>query len=196
MRVETEAIVVAVRGHGEHGAIVRAVTAEHGLLVGYVRGGRSRRLRPVLVPGNVIVGGWRSRTDSQLAALIVELIHGRAALLAEPLAAAALEWTTALAAATLPEGQTYPRVHAALDGVLTAIETAASARGWAAALVGYEEVVLAELGYGVAPTVAVDMGQALAENGRRLAADLLTERRAAPLAARARLVERLARALG
>uniref|UniRef100_UPI0015760DD4 recombination protein O N-terminal domain-containing protein n=1 Tax=Sphingomonas bacterium TaxID=1895847 RepID=UPI0015760DD4 len=54
MHIETEAIVCAVRAHGEHGAIVRALTAEHGLLAGYVRGGRSRRLRPVLVPGNVV----------------------------------------------------------------------------------------------------------------------------------------------
>ncbi len=34
------AIVCAVRLHGEHGAIVRALTSEAGLLGGYVQGGR------------------------------------------------------------------------------------------------------------------------------------------------------------
>jgi DNA repair protein RecO (recombination protein O) len=70
-------------------------------------------------------------------------------LFAEPLAAAALEWATALTAAGLPDGQAYPRLHAALDGVLDAIEAAPSARGWAVALVRYELLMLAELGFGL-----------------------------------------------
>lgn len=194
MRVECEAIVVGVRAHGEHGAIVRVLTADHGLLAGYVRGGRSRRLRPVLVPGNAVVTELRARTDAQLAAMTVELAHGRAGLLAEPLAAAAIEWTTALVAAALPEGQPYPRIHAALDAMLTAIESAPSARGWSDALVGYEAVVIASLGYGDA-VAAASLAEALRANGRVIAESILTERRAAPLAARERLVERLLRAV-
>ncbi|MDQ2879636.1 MAG: recombination protein O N-terminal domain-containing protein, partial [Pseudomonadota bacterium] len=53
MHVRAEALIVAVRAHGEHGAIVRAMTAGDGLLAGYVRGGRSSRLRPVLQPANL-----------------------------------------------------------------------------------------------------------------------------------------------
>ncbi len=195
VQIETEALVVGVRAHGEHGAVVRVLTAAHGLLAGYVRGGRSRQLRPVLVAGNIVRAELRARTDTQLAALTVELIHGRAGLMAEPLAAAALEWTTALVAVTLPEGQPYPRIHAALDGVLTAIESAPSARGWAMALVRYEGVVLAELGYGGEPRDDGDLVSLLNDNGRRLAADLLVDRRAQPLAARERLVDRLLRAV-
>lgn len=195
MRIETEAIVVGVRAHGEHGAVVRVLTADHGLLAGYVRGGRSRRLRPVLVPGNTVVADLRARTESQLAALTVELVHGRAGLLAEPIAAAALEWVTALVAVSLPEGQPYPRAHTALDAMLVAIESAPSARGWAQALVGFERVVLAELGYG-GEDRSDGLLAALAHNGQRLASDLLVDRRAQTLAARERLVERVARALG
>jgi DNA repair protein RecO (recombination protein O) len=39
MHVAAPAIICAVRAHGEHGAIVRALTPEDGLLAGYVRGG-------------------------------------------------------------------------------------------------------------------------------------------------------------
>ncbi len=124
MRIECEAIVVGVRAHGEHGAIVRLMTADHGLVAGYVRGGRSRQLRPVLSPGNLVRADLRARVETQLAALTVEMVKARTALLGEPLAAAAIEWTTALVAAALPEGQAYPRIHAALDGVLTAIKSA------------------------------------------------------------------------
>ena len=54
LSLTTIAIVCSVRHHGEHGAIVRLLTPDHGLLPGYVRGGRSRALRPVLLPGNIV----------------------------------------------------------------------------------------------------------------------------------------------
>lgn len=149
MHLRAEALILAVRAHGEHGAIVRALTAEHGLQSGYVSGGRSRRVRPVLQPANLVLGEWRARTDEQLAQFSVELIRSRAPLYAEPLPAAALEWVTALAATTLPEAQPYPRLHAALEGVIGAIEAAPAARGWAVGLARYELLMLAELGFGL-----------------------------------------------
>ena len=190
MQIRAPAIVVAVRAHGEHGAIVRALTAEHGLLAGYVRGGRSRRVRPILSVGNVVAADFRARNDVQMAALDVELIASRAPLLSEPLAAAAIEWVTALSAVALPEGHPYPRVHDALDGVLAAVEMAPSARGWVIALQRYEALILAELGYGN------DDLDGLTSNGLRLRDDLLTGRRAEILPARERLIERIDRALG
>lgn len=197
MHLETRAIICAVRAHGEHGAIVRAMTPADGLRAGYVRGGKSRRLRPVLMAGNLIEAEYRARTDEQLAFLSVELVHSRAFLLSEPLASAGIEWATALAAAALPEGQSYPRVYQGLDGLLSAIEAAPSARGWAAALVRYELLLLGELGFGLddveldALPPTVDEGLRL--TGDRLARDLLGDRRIDVLAARERLVERLKR---
>lgn len=158
MHVEALAIVCAVRAHGEHGAIVRALTPDDGLLAGYVRGGRSRRLRPVLVPGNLVRAEFRARTEEQLPALIVELSESRAAMMSEALPAAAIEWATALTAAALPEGQPYPHLHGALDAVLAAVISAPAARGWAAALVQYELLLLAELGFGLDLSACVATG--------------------------------------
>ncbi|MEO5810468.1 MAG: DNA repair protein RecO [Sphingomicrobium sp.] len=149
MRLTTPAIVVALRQHGEHGAIVRLMTPDHGLQAGYVRGGRGRRMRPVLVPGNVVEASLAARTEGQLAQATIELVHSRAPLLAEPLPAAAIDWASALTATALPEGQPYPRLYAALDGLLGAIEAAPAASGWGAALVRYELLMLAELGFGL-----------------------------------------------
>ncbi|MGC6400573.1 DNA repair protein RecO [Sphingomonas sp. FW199] len=149
MHLIAPATILSVRLHGEHGAIVRGLTEEAGVVAGYVRGGHSRRLRPILQPGNRIAGEWRARTEDQLPGMTAELIHSRAPLFAEPLPAAAIDWATALTAATLPEGQPYPRLHATLEALLTAIEAAPAARGWAAALVRYELLVLGELGFGL-----------------------------------------------
>lgn len=196
MHFAGEAIVVAVRAHGEHGAVVRVLTADQGLLAGYVRGGRSRQLRPVLMAGNIAKADLRARTDTQLAAMTVELVHGRAGLIAEPLAASALEWATALVAAALPEGQPYPHIHAALSGLLDAIEAAPSARGWSKALVTFENVVMASLGYGTDGSERREtLADELRASGRRLAETILTDRRGAIFAARERLVDRLLRAV-
>jgi DNA repair protein RecO (recombination protein O) len=160
MRIEAQAIVCSVRSHGEHGAIVRALTPADGIQAGYVRGGRSRRLRPVLLPGNLVQAEFRARTDDQLAHLTVELLASRAPLHVEALPAAAIDWVCALTAAALPEGQPYPRLYEVLDGVLGAIEAAPSAKGWASALVRYELLLLGELGFGL------DLSECAATGGR------------------------------
>jgi len=149
VKVETGAIVCALRNHGEHGAIVRLMTPEQGLIAAYVRGARGRRMRPVLIAGNVVQAELSARTETQLPQATVELIHSRGPLLSEPLPAAAIEWATVLTATALPEGQPYPRLYEALEGLLDAIEAAPSANGWGAGLVRYELLLLAELGFGL-----------------------------------------------
>ena len=194
MHLHAPAIILAVRPHGENNAVVRAMTAGAGMLAGYVRGGRSRALRPVLQPGNAVTGEWRARTEDQLPALTLELVHSRAALHTEPLAAAALEWVTALAAVALPEGLPYPRLYAALEGTIGAIAAAPAARGWVVALVRYETLLIAELGYGRAEAPGGPERDAdwetlfllLERTGRAIETHVLTDRRAEALAARAR----------
>lgn len=149
MRFTTPAIVVALRQHGEHGAVIRLMTPDHGLQAAYVRGAKGRRLRPVLLPGNQVEALLSARTETQLAQATVELVHSRGPLLQEPLPAAAIDWACALTATALPEGQPYPRLYEALDGLLSAIEAAPSASGWGAGLVRYELLLLAELGFGL-----------------------------------------------
>ena len=149
MRIEAPAIVLALRAHDEHGAVVRLMTEEHGLQAGYVRGARGRRMRPVLIAGNLVSATLSARTDSQLPQATVELTHSRAPLMGEPLPAAAIEWATALTATALPEAQFYPRLYSALDALLAAIEAAPSASGWGTVLVRYELLLLAELGFGL-----------------------------------------------
>jgi|TARA_R110000772_G_scaffold15072_48_gene43616 DNA repair protein RecO (recombination protein O) len=148
--LRTLAIICSVRSHGEHGAVVRSLTPENGLVSGYVRGAHSRTMRPVLIPSNIVQADYRARTEDQLASMTAELQMSRGPFLGEPLASAALDWVTALTAATLPEEHSYPQIHSALSALLDAICSAPSAKGWAAALVRYELLLLSELGFGLA----------------------------------------------
>lgn len=195
MRVS--AIVVAARPQGETGALARLFTAEAGLVAAYVAGGRGRVMRAVLVPGNRVTAELTYRPGSQLPFARLELEQSRAALITEPLPAAAMQWACALTAATLPERQPYPSLHAAFDALLDAIAIAPSARGWVAGLIGYETLILSELGYGgEAPAAAADWPAQMAMLGileRRLAHYLLAGDRRDVMGARKRLTERLAR---
>jgi DNA repair protein RecO (recombination protein O) len=199
LRSASDAIICAVRPHGETGAIVRCLTPQQGLLAGYVQGARGRALRPVLIAGNVVKAEWRGRVVGQLPSMLVDLQHSRGQLLGEPLATAAIEWACALTAATLPEAHPYPRLHTALDGLLLAVELAPAARRWASAMARYEALLLSELGYGGGDALCgedtADALVAMAANREALIVHILGERRSNILSARERLVDRLKRAV-
>lgn len=197
MHVRAPAIILAARQHGETAVVARFLTAEFGMVASYVAGGRGRALRPVMIPGNAVDLQLSARSDSQLPFAKAELVASRGPWLGEPLAAAAIGWVCALTATALPERQPYPTLYQALTGTLEAICHAPSARGWASALVGYEALLLRELGYGGAdgrpqgdlPTVL----EAMDALGPPLEHYLLADRRGDVMAARARLRDLLGR---
>jgi DNA repair protein RecO (recombination protein O) len=187
MHIETHAIVCAVRAHGETGTIVRLLTPNEGLIAGYLRGGRSRTMRPILQPGNLVSAEFRGRAEAQLPSLAVEPLHSRGQLMSEPLAVAAIGWVCALAASSLPERHPYPDIYAGLDGMLTAIEAAPSARGWASGLAAYEGLILSALGYGGGDADLKATGKGLAEH-------IFNDRKADVMAARERLIHLMEKA--
>src|SRR3546814_18025560 len=64
-QIVTPAIICAVRHHGEHGVIARLMTPDNALMAGYVRGGRTTRLRPVLMTSNLVQADFGARTGDQ-----------------------------------------------------------------------------------------------------------------------------------
>jgi DNA repair protein RecO (recombination protein O) len=149
VHIDTPAIVIALLPHGEHGAVVRFLTPENGLLAGYVRGGRSRKLRPVLQPGNGVVLQMRARVDTQLAAATVELTDARAALATTSAALAALDWLTTLTAAALAEADPHPALYRALEALVIGIAAGAAPLQLGEGVVRYEHLLLGELGFGI-----------------------------------------------
>lgn len=149
MDVETPALIIGVLPHGEHGAVARFLTPAHGLLAGYIRGGRSRRLRPVLAIGNSVALHLHARVESQLAAATIELTTSRAALALGALGAASLEWLTGLTASLLSEAIPHPPLYAALDGLLDAMALGATPTRAMAGVARYELLLMTELGFGL-----------------------------------------------
>jgi DNA repair protein RecO (recombination protein O) len=197
MTSRASSIVLASRPQGETGAMVRVLTAGAGLVAAYVAGGRGRQMRAVMVPGNRVAAEFSTKPGSQLLFARLELEHSRAALITEPLPAAAIQWACALTATALPERQPYPSLHEALDALLEAIAIAPSARGWVSGLIAYEMLLLSELGYGgTVPAPAPDLPAQLAQLATleaRIAHYLLAGAKSDVMGARKLLTERLMR---
>jgi DNA repair protein RecO (recombination protein O) len=196
MHLRAPAIVCAARAHAEVGVIVRLLTLDHGLIGAYVAGGRGRHLRPVVIPGNLVEAELHARAEGRMPSARVELVASRGPWLSEPLPAAAIAWVTALTASTLPERHAYPALHAALEAVLDAICRAPSARGWVPGLLGYEALLLRELGYGDHRGEIANLPDQLAafdRMGTVLVRYPLADRRGDVMGSRALLRERLAR---
>lgn len=146
MEWKDEGIVLAVKRHGETSAIAELLTATRGRSLGLVRGGRSRQMRPVLQPGNIVIATWRARLEEHLGNFALEPLELKAGLLiGEAMRLAALTTLTA-EAQLLPEREPHPRLYEAMRIVLDALENEST---WPALLVRWELGLLDELGFGL-----------------------------------------------
>jgi len=146
MEWRDEGIILGLRKHGETSVIAEVMTHAHGRHMGIVRGGRSKRLQPVLQPGNSVDLVWRARLDEHLGQYQVELINGRAGRLME--SAIGVHGVQAMAALLrlLPERDSHARLHDAFAIILDSLDTPAEA---GALYVRFELAILEDLGFGL-----------------------------------------------
>jgi len=79
MEWRDDGLIIGTRDHGETSMIIEAMTRAHGRHFGLVRGGRSKRLRPLLQPGTYAEFVWRARLDEHLGTFAVEPVKLRTA---------------------------------------------------------------------------------------------------------------------
>ncbi|HWA90798.1 MAG TPA: DNA repair protein RecO [Rhizomicrobium sp.] len=144
-----DAIVLSVRALGESGAIVEALTRAHGRHLGLVRGGASRKMKPVLQPGNSIAVHWRARLSEHLGSFAVELAKARAGgLMDNREALAGLNAFAAVASAAMPEREAHAPVFLGA-GILLDAMSEDGIDHWGALYVRWEAGLLDALGFGL-----------------------------------------------
>ena len=146
MQWTDEGIIIGTRRHGETSLIVELMTPAHGRHLGLVRGGRSRRLQPILQPGNSVAATWRARLDEHLGTYTVEPTTQRASRLIE--GAAGLYGIQMLAGLLrlLPERDPHPRLYEGLASILDWFDEPLVA---GALIVRFELKLLDDLGFGL-----------------------------------------------
>lgn len=141
--------MLSALAHGEHGAVVRLFTREHGLQAAYVHGGRSRASRPLLHPGNRLSTDIEHSGEGRLATARIELASSRADLALDALSLAVLPWITGILADTLAEGDPHADLFGRTDAVLDLLAAEPGAHRTARTLAEYELALLADLGFGL-----------------------------------------------
>jgi DNA repair protein RecO (recombination protein O) len=146
MQWTDDGIIIGTRRHGETSLIVELMTPAHGRHLGLVRGGRSRRVQPMLQPGNSVIATWRARLDAHLGNYTVEGTTERAARLIE--GPAGLYGIQALAALLrlLPERDPHPKLYDGLLAILDYLDDPIIAGGL---IVRFELKLLEDLGFGL-----------------------------------------------
>lgn len=137
---------MGVRRHGETSAIVEVMTRARGRHLGLVRGGRSRKLQPVLQAGNRVDLLWRARLDEHLGTFQVEPIalHG-ARLIGSATGVTGVQ-TIAAHVRLLPERDPHPVLFDTLAIVIDHLDDPDSA---GELVVRFELRILEELGFGL-----------------------------------------------
>lgn len=146
MQWADEAIVLTVRRHAETAAIAELFTRDHGRALGLVHGGRSRRMRPHLQPGNHVDATWRARLDEHLGTFTIEPRRAiAAAILDQPAALLAVETMAALLH-KLAEREPHPRL---FEVCLFVIEFLDDPAAWPPVYARFELALLDDLGFGL-----------------------------------------------
>ncbi|MFA7439558.1 MAG: DNA repair protein RecO [Sphingomonadaceae bacterium] len=153
LRIADDALVLTALPHGEHGAVVRFLTFQHGLRAGYVPGARGRSRRALIQPGSRVALSLTARSEGQLPSATVESVAARALIMFDTKATATLSWLTLLTSETLSEAMPHPRLAAALDALLAGLDAGISPAEARAATARFELLLLSEEGLGL------DLGQ-------------------------------------
>ncbi len=150
-----EGVILGTRRHGETSAILEVMTRAHGRHMGLVRGGRSRKLQPVLQPGNRVDLVWRARLDEHLGLFQAEALEMNAARLMD--SAVAVYGLQLLAAhlRLLPERDPHDALYETLGVMLVHLDDADAA---GELLARFELLVLDELGFGLDLTCCAATG--------------------------------------
>ncbi|KQP10697.1 DNA repair protein RecO [Methylobacterium sp. Leaf99] len=146
MQWTDDGLVLGLRRQGETSVVLELMTAAHGRHLGLVHGGRSRRMQPVLQPGNRVQATWRARLDDSLGAYAVEPIESVAArLMGSGLALHGIAHLAGLLR-LLPERDPHPELYEAARILIDHLHDPDIAPPL---MVRFELAILAELGFGL-----------------------------------------------
>lgn len=174
MEWRDEGIILGTRKHGETSVILEVMTRGHGRHLGMVRGGRSRRMQPLLQAGNRVDVLWRARLDEHMGLYQVEPLELHAARLFDSACAVYGLQTIAAHLRLLPERDPHENLFETLALLLDHLDEPASA---GELVVRFELLVLDELGFGldlsqcVATGVREDLAYVSPKSGRAVSRD-------------------------
>lgn len=148
---EDSGIVISVTRYGEQSAIVRFLTAQHGLFPCMVKGALSKNSKGAYQPGNLFHVSWQARIEEQLGHARGEMVQSiTGELLQDTLALQVMNAVTAMILLAVPERikeeQLFINIRSISD-IIKSIDY--DAVDLLRAYAEFEFVMLQELGFGL-----------------------------------------------
>ena len=142
-----EGILLAVSDLGESSTIIEVFTREFGVCKGVVRGGKSKKIGPILQPGAQLNVTWRARLESHLGVFKPELIQSRFSLvMSQRDRLAGLNATCSLLRFSLPERDPHPKLY---DRTINLLNFLITRSDWPLTYLRWELMLLEDMGFGL-----------------------------------------------
>lgn len=146
MEWRDEGMIIGLRRHGETSLIVELMTRAHGRHLGVVKGGRSRRMQPLMQQGNSVEAVWRARLEDHLGLWQLDVTEARAGdILGSSLALNGIGLVAELLR-LLPERDPHENLY---EMAVAIAETFSQPLLAGELMVRFEMAMLAELGFGI-----------------------------------------------
>jgi DNA repair protein RecO (recombination protein O) len=147
MEWRDKGILLATRPFGETSLIIDVFTPDHGKSSGVVRGGQSKKLKPILQIGAQLDLTWKARLEEHLGSFQVELIRSRTAnVMNDRLLLAGMLSSTTLINRFFPVGQVYKQFYESSEKLFDLLQFPDI---WALGYFKWELEFLATLGFGL-----------------------------------------------
>lgn len=157
MEWRDQGILLSARQHGETSVIIDVLTPSMGLHRGIVKGGKSRKVAPVLQPGSQLDLIWRARLQEHIGTFQVELVRSRSAMImSDRLALSGLGTVTAMLLTFLPDREANVPLFKATEQLLDLLE---HPEVWPNAYLRWEIALLDNLGFGLELSACAVTGQ-------------------------------------
>ncbi len=157
MEWRDQGILLSAKQHGETSAIIDVLTPSRGRHRGMVKGGKSRKLAPILQPGVQLDLLWKARLAEHIGTFQIELIHSRSEMImSDKRALSGLGAVTSMLLLFLPERETNESLFFATEQVLNLLE---NPEVWPNDYLKWEIALLEVLGFGLDLSTCAVTGQ-------------------------------------
>ncbi len=147
MEWRDKGILLATRPFGETSLIIDVFTPDHGKFSGVVRGGQSKKLKPILQIGAQLDLTWKARLEEHLGSFQVELIRSRTAnVMNDRLLLAGMLSSATLINRFFPTGQVYKEFYKSSENLFDLLQFPDI---WALGYFKWELEFLETLGFGL-----------------------------------------------
>lgn len=146
MEWRDEGLIIGLRRHGETSLIVELMTRGHGRHLGIVRGGRSRRMQPLMQQGNSVDALWRARLEEHLGMWQLDVTAERAGSIMGSALALSCVGLLAELLRLLPERDPHRGLYEMASAIIAHTD---EPRLIGELMVRFEVALLGELGFGL-----------------------------------------------